>query len=79
MNQLENKAFSKYFTIEMGNNNHFDFSSLIRADMKTFLIAISGNSQDMIIYTVRTNLRSPGGTGSNQRESDPGPWLDPEI
>ena len=43
MDQLYSKDHAKYFTSEMKENKYFDFTQFIKADIKTFLAAISGN------------------------------------
>ena len=44
MNQLDNKGNANFFTNEMENNEHLNFTSFIKADMKTFLTSIAGNT-----------------------------------
>ena len=39
-----NKNDARHFTPEMKNNMHLNFTRFIRADMKTFLSAIAGNT-----------------------------------
>ena len=43
MKQLGRNSNKTYFTLEMKNNKYFNFTSFINTNMKTFLIAISGN------------------------------------
>ena len=43
-----NKNDHKHFTLEMKNNMHLNFTRFIRADMKTFLSAIAGNTISFI-------------------------------
>jgi hypothetical protein len=43
MDLLDNKGNADLFTSEMENNKYFNFTSYIKADMKTFLIAVAGN------------------------------------
>ena len=43
MKHLGRNSDKTYFTLEMKNNKYFNFTSFINTNMKTFLIAISGN------------------------------------
>ena len=44
MNQLGNKGNANFFTTEMENNEHLNFTWFIKADLKTFLTAMAGNT-----------------------------------
>ena len=43
MRHLDSKESGNFFTSEMENNRYLNFTSFIKADMKTFLIAVAGN------------------------------------
>ena len=44
MDQLDKKDHMKYFTSQMRNNKYLNFTQMIKADMKTFLITVAGNN-----------------------------------
>ena len=44
------------FTSEMENNKYLNFTSYIKADMKTFLIAVAGN---ISIFPFAAGMRCP--------------------
>ena len=48
MNQVYEMNHGNLFTSDMGNNVHLNFTSSIRADMKTFLTAIAGNKRPAV-------------------------------
>ena len=48
MQLLRKKENASRFTLEMKNNKYLNFTKFIKADMKTFLIAISGNKLSLI-------------------------------
>jgi len=50
-----NKNDQKHFTLEMKNNTHLNFTRFIRADMKTFLRAIAGNT--ISIFLLKTHYQ----------------------
>ena len=43
MDLLGSKESSGHFTLQMANNRYMNFTKFIMADMKTFLMTISGN------------------------------------
>ena len=51
MNQLDNKGNANFFTNEMENNEHLNFTWFIKADMKTFLTAMAGNTTTFVFIT----------------------------
>ena len=48
MNHLDNIDHSKYFTSVMKNNNYLDFTPIVKADMQTFLTALTGSFLTLI-------------------------------
>ena len=44
MDQLDENDHASYFTSEMANNEYLNFTRFIKADMKTFLMAVAGNN-----------------------------------
>ena len=51
MDQLDNKGNAKFFTTTMENNQYLNFTSFIKADMKTFLTALAGNTTTFVFIT----------------------------
>ena len=42
MEHQDKKDSEKYFTVEMKNNTHLNFTRFIKADMKTYLLTVAG-------------------------------------
>ena len=50
MNQLDKNGNANFFTTQMENNEHLNFTWYIKADMKTFLTAMAGNTTIFCFY-----------------------------
>ena len=44
MEHQDKKDSEKYFTVEMKNNTHLNFTRFIKADMKTYLLTVAGKA-----------------------------------
>ena len=56
MDHLDKHDYAKFFTQNMRNNTHLDFTHHIKTDMKTFLTVIAGNNNDFISFCLNFKL-----------------------
>ena len=56
MYHLYDKDHAKHFTYAMRTDKNFDFTNLIKADIKTFLAALSGNANKHLFSFMYENF-----------------------